>query len=464
MRGRLSGAGAGLLLALAAADAGAQATAFVGATVFDATGAPPLRDAVVLIEDGRVAAVGPRSQAAIPEGARRVDLAGRWIVPGLVDAHAHFFQSGGLYTRPDVIDLRAVRPYEAEIAAAKASVSATFVRYLASGVTAVLDIGGPMWTFEVRARASAARLAPRVAVAGPLLATWVPDALGAVADPPMVLIRTPAEARAQVQRLLARRPDLVKLWFIRTGSDVSGQIAWVRAAIDEAHRGGARVAVHATERSLAEAVVQAGADVLAHSVEDQRLDASLLGLMRSRGVVYVTTLVVHEGYRRVLGRRLDLSDIERRLGDPQAIASFADLARLPARLLPDWIGRLPPPALDPVMAENLRRVRAAGITVAAGSDAGNIGTLPGPGLHRELERMVEAGLSPAEAVIAASRGGAAAMGRERDLGTLEPGKLADFLVLAADPLADIRNLRRIEAVVKGGEAIPLAELLSALSR
>ena len=100
--------------------------------------------------------------------------------------------------------------------------------------------------------------------------------------------------------------------------------------------------------------------------------------------------------------------------------------------------------------KNLARVHAAGITVAAGSDAGNIGTLHGPALHRELELMSQAGLSPREILVTATRNGAITMGREDDLGTLQPGKLADILILNADPLQDIRHTRHISAVVKGG--------------
>ncbi len=136
-----------LVLALAlsgAAPVRAETTVFSGAVVIDGSGAPPIPDAVVVVLDGRIAAIGPRSATAIPPGARLVDLSGRWIIPGLIDAHVHFFQSGGLYARPDIIDLREARPYEDEIAAVKARLPQTLARYLASGVTAVADMGGPM--------------------------------------------------------------------------------------------------------------------------------------------------------------------------------------------------------------------------------------------------------------------------------------------------------------------------------
>ncbi len=110
------------------------------------------------------------------------------------------------------------------------------------------------------------------------------------------------------------------------------------------------------------------------------------------------------------------------------------------------------------MAHNLVRMAEAGVTVAAGSDAGNIGTLHGPALHRELEPMVEAGLTPLQALGAASRGGAAVMGRSRELGTIEAGRLADMVIPDADPLADIRNTSRIHLVVNGGRTHDPAEI------
>ncbi|MFQ6017636.1 MAG: amidohydrolase family protein [Kiloniellaceae bacterium] len=438
---------AGWLWPVGAAPA-QRIVAFVGGTLIDGTGRPPLPDAVLVVQGDRIAAVGRRGEIAPPEAAEVVTVAGKWLVPGLIDAHVHFFQSGGLYARPDIIDLRQVRPYPQEIARTKKKLAATLARYLASGITSVVDVGGPMWTFEVRDQARGARLAPRVAVAGPLLATYAPREL-AGEDPPVIRIDSPGAARRWVRRLAARAPDLIKIWFVFPGRDIGPEVSWVRAAVAAAHAAGLRVAAHATQHRVARAVVDAGVDVLAHSVDDRPLGDALLARMKARGVVYITTLAVGEGYREVLGRQVRLTEIERRLGDPEAIASFDDLETLPLGLLSARPAR--PRPVDPMQAENLRRVQARGITIAAGSDAGNIGTLHGPALHREMELMAEAGLEPMDILVAATRGGARAMGRGDDLGTLEAGKLADLVVLEADPLADIRNTRRIHRVVKGGQ-------------
>ena len=437
------------LVAAAATPVPAQ-TAFVGATLIDGTGRAPVARAVVVVEDGRIVAAGAEASVAIPLAAERIDLSGKWLLPGFIDAHVHFFQSGGAYTRPDILDLRHVRPYADEIATIQANLRATLARTLAAGITAVVDVGGPMWNFRVRALAAGEPLAPRVAVAGPLLTPYLPPALAA-ADPPMVLIATPEQARAEVRRQLAQDPDLVKIWFVRPAADLGPQLTWVRAAIDEAHTAGVRVAVHATDLRVARAAVLAGADLLAHSVQDRPIDGELLALMRARGVVYVPTFAVAEGYARVMGLHAVPTPLELRIGDPAALRSFREVAEMGREVHRGQVRQREPRRTHPVRAANLAAVQAAGVTVAAGSDAGNIGTLHGPGLHRELELMVaDGGLTPMQALVAATRGSAVFMGRSNDLGTIEAGKIADFLILDADPLADIRNTQTIFRVVKGG--------------
>ncbi|MCG8428399.1 MAG: amidohydrolase family protein [Chromatiales bacterium] len=440
-----------------AADDGV--TAFVGATIIDATDREPLINGVVVVEGPRIVAVGPSGQVKVPAGGRVVDARGKWIVPGLIDAHVHFFQSGSLYTRPDIIDLRRIRPYLEEIAWIRQRIPQTLARYLASGVTSVADVAGPRWTFEVREQAQLQSTAPRVALSGPGLAPLMPREW-VTEDPPMTAVASPEQARVAVRNLLEAQPDLLKIWFpLFRGMDLEQEMRWVKVAIDESHAHNLRVGVHATQLALARRMVEAGADILVHSVDDELLDEDFLRLLKARGVIYIPTLVVREGYQEVLGNNVTLSAIERQVGDPQAIATFGDLRRW----YPEWPqGRVRGPGA--VMLKNLKRLHDYGITVAAGSDAGNIGTLHGPALHRELELMARAGLTPHEVLITATRGGARLLGRESELGTIEVGKLADFLILDANPLEDIRNTHRIHRVVKDGVLFDPDEILNELQR
>src|SRR5215813_10916173 len=149
-------------------------TVIQGATVITGTGSPSIRNGAIVIDGGRIRDIGPRNEVRVPNNAQVIDARGKWIIPGLIDAHVHFSQSGGLYTRPDVIDLRSRRPYEKELEWIRGRLPYTFERYLASGITSVVDCGGPMWNFDVRDLAAATKKAPRVAVAGPLISTYLP--------------------------------------------------------------------------------------------------------------------------------------------------------------------------------------------------------------------------------------------------------------------------------------------------
>ncbi len=433
----------------------AKLTALVGATVWDGTGSAAIRDGVVLLAGERVQAVGPRGQVKVPADALTLDVKGKWIVPGLIDAHIHFFQSAGLYTRPDIIDLRSVRDYTIEQADLKASRGDLFRRYLVCGVTSVVDVGGPFWNFDVRERAKQEVLAPRVAVAGPLVSTLARPKLD-LGDPPIIQAPTADKARQLVKAQLARKPDLIKIWYIvLPDHDAAAAKEMMAATIEAAHAGGVRVAVHATELDAAKAVVEAGADILVHSVHDQPIDDGLLEQMKERGVIYTPTLAVMEGYAEVLGDAVELTDIEQRYGDPTVMASWTDLAEAQSAAMAtksaDRVKKMR--ARAPIMAANLKRVHEAGIVVAAGTDAGNIGTMHGSSLHHELELMVQAGMSPAAVLLSATRDAAKVFAAKPAMGTLEKGRWADLLVLDADPLAEITALRRIHRVIKGGAVL-----------
>jgi imidazolonepropionase-like amidohydrolase len=426
-------------------------TVIQGATVITGTGSPSIRNASIVIDAGRIRDVGPRNEVRVPSNAQVVDARGKWVVPGLIDAHVHFSQSGGLYTRPDEIDLRSRRPYAKEMEWIKERLPYTFEKYLASGVTGVVDCGGPMWNFDVREIASRTKRAPRVAVAGPLISTFLPPTTP-TDDPDIVKPNSPAEARDLVRRQLDRQPDLIKLWWIRRpGDNLDQQTEIMSAAIEESKARRVRVAVHATELETAKAALRSGADILVHSVTDRLVDNEFINLVKSRDILYITTLWVEDGYRMVFNQQIALNDIEQKTGDPEVIATWSDLAKIPQNEIPGGIPRVPPAPKRPVAYDNLMLLESAGVRVVAGTDAGNIGTLHGPSLHRELELMAAAGVRPMEIIVSATKNAAAVMGRQAEVGTLEKGKYADLVILDADPLADIKNTRKIFKVMKAGE-------------
>ena len=427
--------------------------ALVGATLVDGTGAPPVPNAAVVVRDGRIACAGSRAACRVPAGTDTMSVAGRWVIPGLIDAHVHFSQTGWVDGRPDALDLTARYPYDRTVADLEAHSDRFFRTYLCSGVTAVFDVGGYAWTWALRARAEHDPLAPHVAAAGPLLSTvdhWInlPD------EKQILYVPSDSVARAAVRAHVARGTDAVKIWYIvRPGADTTALKTVVHAAADEAHRLGARVLVHATGLWEAKDALRAGADVLVHGVGDQPVDDEFLALARARQVVYVPTLTVFDGYRQVRIRRFE-PHYPLACVDPLTLAKARSTDSLPppANMPADFADRQRAAVTRglAIGQANLAAVFRAGITVAMGTDAGNPLTLHGPSVYWEMDEMQAAGLSPMDVLITATRNGARAMGRERDLGTLEAGRIADLVVLGADPAADIANLRDVRYVMRAG--------------
>jgi len=460
----------GALLASAlAAAAPAPVTVINGATIIhpSKSGADAVEEGTTIVIAGdKIQLAGRGITLELPQGAKLIDGRGKYVIPGLVDSHVHFFQSGNLYTRPDAADFNAVVPYAQEVARNKARLDATFKVWLANGVTGVADVGGPFWNFDVRDRALATAAAPRMVVAGPLI-SMIADPPLDLDDPPIIRIGSPDEARALAQRELARNPDFIKVWFIhQEGDDLAAQEAIVKAAGDAAHAAGKRLAVHATELLVAKAALRAGADILVHSVFDEPVDDEFIALAKERHALYCPTLFVEEGYPLALSGQWKATPEEERSADPQILAAMDDLSKIPADKIPARVAKImaakKPVEPPKVGMENLKRVQDAGIPVVMGTDAGNIGTLHGPSIYREMRLMAESGLTPLEVLRSATWNAAKTMGTEGRTGEVQAGMLADLVILDADPLADIMNLSHVYRTIKGGVVYDPKELMESI--
>jgi imidazolonepropionase-like amidohydrolase len=255
--------------------------------------------------------------------------------------------------------------------------------------------------------------------------------------------------------------DGLKVWYLvgPTSPDTAQWKERLRVASAEAHRANVPVLVHATGLWQAKDALRGGARILVHSVEDRPVDDEFIALAKQAGAFYVPTLTVRDGYVMLRERHFDPAGIPMACVDPDTRhkAALTDsIPQAPSTLSPaEYRSRIA--AQRQVMYANLRRVRDAGIPIAMGTDAGNPLTLHGASVFREMEAMAEAGMTPMEVLVAATRTAARAMGRA-DLGTLEPGKAADLVVLDADPLASVSNLRRVRMIARGGEIWTREEL------
>jgi imidazolonepropionase-like amidohydrolase len=446
----------------------AEKISLVGATVINPADGKVLPNATIVIDGEKIERVAMGKQDAATLG-KQISCAGKFILPGYIDTHVHFFQSADLFTRPDGADFNAVRPYRDEVAWIKSHLDDVFARYIRCGITSVVDVGGPMWNFEVRKKANATEKAPRVAVAGPLISSVSREKLD-LGDPPIVKIESPDQARQFVRKLADQKADLVKIWYIvDKDQPVEKFRPIVRATIEESHAHKVRVAVHATELETARAAVEEGADVLVHSVVDKPVDDAFVKLLKDRHVILCPTLVVFERYGRTFSHQLNLTPEEQEWGDPDVIATL-DVTKIPPDKLPQRIKDAladPKAALDKikktyeVALPNLKKLEDNGVTIAAGTDAGNIGTIHGPALFREFQLMKEAGLTPMQILQCATVNAAKLFGGNTGthIGQIAPGYFADLVVLNSDPVEDIARASDIDTVIKNGVAYPADSIL-----
>src|SRR2546430_552270 len=459
-----------IAVGLIALSSRAEKVSLVGGMVINPADGKVLPNATIVINGNKIERVAMGKQDAAELG-KQIGCAGKFILPGYIDTHVHFFQSADLFTRPDGADFNSVRPYQDEVAWIKSHLDDVFARYIRCGITSVVDVGGPMWNFEVRKKANAMQKAPRVAVAGPLISSVSREKLD-LGDPPIVKIDTPDQAREFVRKLAEQKPDLVKIWYIvDKDHPVDSFRPIVRAAIEESHTHKTRVAVHATELETARAAVEEGADVLVHSVIDKPVDEAFVKLLKDRHVILCPTLVVFERYGRTFSHQLNLTPEEQAWGNPEVIASL-DVTKIPEDKLPDRVKQAladPKAAMDrinktyEVALPNLKKLEDAGITMAAGTDAGNIGTVHGPSLFREFQLMKEAGLTPMQILQCATSNAAQLFGGETGahIGRIEKGYFADLVVLNSNPADDIARASDIESVMKNGVLYSANNLLTA---
>ena len=407
-------------------------------TLIDGTGRAAVANSALIIDAGRISWVGPVSRLKIPAGATVVDLPKKFVIPGLIDNHVHV----GLVQ--DVT--QDIKFYSREL------VEQQLRTYAAYGVTAVQVLGTDKDViFEVRAAQRKAQTdMARVYTSGQGLV--FKGSYGGVAglNHPVADV---AEARKAVDEQAAKGVDFIKLWVddefgdlpLRMPAQISGAI------IDQAHKHKLRAIAHVFYLENAKTLVSQGVDGFAHSVRDQPVDQALLDGMKRNGIAQMAATLSREAsftYTKL--PFLDDPFFSRSI-TPTALATLASTERQQKLAAGKHFGQYPG-VLDTAL-NNTRREIEAGVNYGVGTDSGPAGRFTGYFFHWELQLMVQAGLTPLQALTAATGNNAKLIGA-KELGTIEPRKAADLLVLDADPIADIRNTRTIHAVYLAGKSVP----------
>ena len=417
----------GPLLSGAGLGQGAQVEGlkvFKGARLIDGTGRQPVENGVVVVRQGRIEAIGSAADVKIPAGAEVIDVTGKTIIPGLINAHGHVGSTDGMRAGPDVYTEKNVLKQ-----------LALYARY---GVTTVASLGddGPAG-FRLRDAQNQPGLNhARLYVAGPVLAPTSPE-----------------DARAKVHEVAAMKANFVKIRVDdNLGSTPKMPPEIYRAVIDEAHKVGLPAGVHMYYLEDARDLLRSGADFLAHSIRDKPVDQEFIALLKSRGVSYCPTLTrevsvyVYESRPKFFDDPFFLKE-----ADPTILRELQNPTRQQA-IIANPRAQAIKPALE-MAKRNLKTLQAAGIPIAMGTDTGPAGRFQGYFEHMELELMADAGLTPMEILIAATAQPAKTHKLE-GVGTLVAGKWADLVVLTRNPLEDIRNTRTIESVWIAGNRVP----------
>jgi len=408
-------------------------------TLIDGTGRPPVPGAAMIVSDGRVSWVGPDADLEAPAGAGTTDLGGAFVMPGLVNLHGHL---------GNTVDLTQDRTFHTQ-----QSVEKDLKTLAAYGVTTVLSMGTDQDTvFAVRdAQRSGRPSMARLYTAGQgLMFAGGYGGLAGVNEP----VATPAEAEAAVAAQADKGVDVVKIWLdTELGTMPRMPVEMSKAIIDAAHSRNIRVVAHVFFLEDAKRLVDQGIDGLVHGVRDRPVDQALVDAMKQRGTWQAAATLSREASMFAYGSTPPFAS------DPffsRGISAAAlDLIRSPERQKTVASGAhfKEYPAFFETAKANLKTLADAGIPFGFGTDTGPPGRFPGPFEHWELQLMVEAGLTPQQVLHAATQRSAEFLGAS-DLGTLEVSTWADFVVLDADPLADIGNTRTIRAVYIAGTEVP----------
>ena len=432
-------------------------------TIVDVVNKKLIPGQTVVMTNDMISAIQPSAKIKIPENGKVIDGSGKYLMPGMTDAHVHFFQSGGVYTRPDALDLRKYYSYEKEINWVHTNMEDLLRRYMQTGITSVIDVGANYHFLQQRDSFANKPYSPSIYMTGPLLTSYEPAVFKNLKnEEPFKLFTSAEDARKMVQEQLPYHPDFIKIWYIVNGDSVEASAREyepiIKAIIEESHKNNLKVAVHATERITAQIAVENGCDYLVHDVEDEIVSDSFVQLLRSRNVVLCPTLTVVDGYNKTFAQENHYSLYELTKSNPEQIGSLSDLKHLPnsaylyqvKQFVSSPKSKAQSAHMDSIRMINLKKMSDAGVLIAAGTDAGNIGTQHASSYLAELNAMKKSGMSNWQVLQSATINPAKILNKEMNTGSISVGKKADMVLLNANPIDSLENLARIALVFNKG--------------
>lgn len=435
-----------------------------GATIFDGNGVS-IENGTIVIKNGVIVAIGG-ADLSIPQKSEVINVNNKFITPGLIDSHIHFAQTGFFDSRPDFLDVRDSINFDDLQNDLKNNPEPYYEAYLRSGVTGVYDVGGFLWSINRQFEVENNLDAPHVAASGPFF-SGVPEEYLAYLNTSdaeqMVYLVSPEFGRKAVRNHTELGSTGIKIWgvFLQNPNFMES----LGAVANEAIKQGNKLIVHATQLNQAKAALRLSAKILVHSVDDFEVDQEFIEMAKSNDIIYQPTIIAPEGYLsayRSLRTKMAVEDpngvMDKRASDilqaTTRFRKFADSVFLAdrIRLFENLVDKR-----DSIVAINLKKIHENNIKIAVGTDAGNPFTFHGISIYDEMEAMQDAGISADDLIVMATKNGALAMDRLDDFGTLEKGKMANLIILDKDPSKNIRHMRSITHVMRGGKLRSVSE-------
>jgi imidazolonepropionase-like amidohydrolase len=434
-----------LLLAsiIGAATLCAETKVLEGFTLIDGTGKAAQADSAMVITDGRIQWIGAKAQLKAPAGAERINLAGKFVMPGIINLHGHLGNTIDLVQDPKNFT--------------RENMTRNLKTYASYGVTTVMSMGSDQdLVYAMRAEQRAGRpKMTRIFTAGRGFTgkagypTTAPGMKGVPYE-----VETTAQVEKDVAELAAKKVDLVKIWVDdHLGRETKIPLNLSAAIIQQAHKHGLKVAAHIFYLQDAKDLVAAGLDGLAHSVRDKPVDQALIDLMKKKGAWQAAATLTREAsvFAFVKTPPFINDPFFTRGVSPAVVAALkSDELHKKMAAYPGWEKF---PGFLETAKKNLKKLVDSGVNYGFGTDTGPPARFPGYYEHWEMELTVEAGLTPMQIITAFSKRNAEFLGVSKTLGTLEAGKWADLVVLEKNPLTDIKNTRTIQKVFIAGNVV-----------